>query len=65
MKGALPSLPLGLSDFATLREAGANNLYVDKTRQLVALLASGKYLFLARPRRFGKSLLCSTMRCLY
>jgi hypothetical protein len=65
MKGALPSLPLGLSDFATLREAGANNLYVDKTRQLAALLASGKYLFLARPRRFGKSLLCSTMRCLY
>ncbi len=65
MKGALPALPLGLSDFATLREAGANYLYVDKTRQLAALLASGKYLFLARPRRFGKSLLCSTMRCLY
>jgi hypothetical protein len=65
MSGALPSLPLGLSDFATLREAGANYLYVDKTRQLAALLASGKYLFLARPRRFGKSLLCSTMRCLY
>jgi hypothetical protein len=65
MNGALPSLPLGLSDFATLREAGANYLYVDKTRQLAALLASGKYLFLARPRRFGKSLLCSTMHCLY
>jgi hypothetical protein len=65
MNGALPSLPLGLSEFAKLREAGANNLYVDKTRQLAALLASGNYLFLARPRRFGKSLLCSTMRCLY
>jgi hypothetical protein len=65
MNGALPSLPLGLSDFAKLREAGANYLYVDKTRQLAALLASGNYLFLARPRRFGKSLLCSTMRCLY
>lgn len=49
MNGALPSLPLGLSDFATLRETGANYLYVDKTRQLAALLASGKYLFLARP----------------
>jgi hypothetical protein len=65
MSGALPSLPLGLSDFAKLRETGANYLYVDKTRQLATLLASGNYLFLARPRRFGKSLLCSTMRCLY
>jgi hypothetical protein len=65
VNGARPSLPLGLSDFATLREAGANYLYVDKTRQLATLLAAGKYLFLARPRRFGKSLLCSTMHCLY
>ena len=61
----LPRLPLGISDFTVLRETGADYLYVDKTRQMGELLASGKYLFLARPRRFGKSLLCSTMRCLY
>ncbi len=65
MKTDLPRLPLGISDFAKLREAGANYLYVDKTRLLADLLAGGNYLFLARPRRFGKSLLCSTMRCLY
>lgn len=65
MKSELPRLPLGISDFSKLREAGANYLYVDKTRQLAGLLAAGNYLFLARPRRFGKSLLCSTMRCLY
>ncbi|WP_052507334.1 ATP-binding protein [Desulfonatronovibrio magnus] len=58
-------LPLGISDFLKLREAGANYLYVDKTAQLAGLLGAGNYLFLARPRRFGKSLLCSTMRCLY
>jgi hypothetical protein len=61
----LPRLPLGISDFAKLREAGANYLYVDKTRRLFDLLESGNYLFLARPRRFGKSLFCSTLKYLY
>ncbi len=61
----LPRLPLGISDFKVLREEGANYLYVDKTLQLLNLLNAGKYLFLARPRRFGKSLLCSTIKYLY
>ncbi len=61
----LPRLPLGISDFAVLREEGANYLYVDKTRVLFNLLDAAKYLFLARPRRFGKSLLCSTIKYLY
>ena len=61
----LPRLPLGISDFAKLRETGADYLYVDKTRRLFDLLQSGNYLFLARPRRFGKSLLCSTIKYLY
>ncbi|MDD2707403.1 MAG: AAA family ATPase [Verrucomicrobiae bacterium] len=65
MSQALPRLPLGLSDFAKLREAGANYLYVDKTRALAGMLQAGNYLFLARPRRFGKSLLCSTIASLY
>ena len=61
----LPRLPLGISDFAKLREPGANHLYVDKTAAIGQLLDAGTYLFLARPRRFGKSLLCSTIRSLY
>ena len=58
-------MPLGLSDFAKLREAGQNYLYVDKTERILDLLNAGNYLFLARPRRFGKSLLCSTLKYLY
>jgi len=65
MTNSLPRLPLGISDFMVLREEGANYLYVDKTRVLFDLLDAGKYLFLARPRRFGKSLLCSTIKYLY
>ncbi|MEI7901314.1 MAG: AAA family ATPase [bacterium] len=65
MSPSLPRLPLGISDFAKLREAGADYLYVDKTRVLFDLLQAGSYLFLARPRRFGKSLLCSTLKYLY
>jgi hypothetical protein len=65
MSKTLPRLPLGISDFVVLREEGANYLYVDKTRVLFDLLQAGKYLFLARPRRFGKSLLCSTLKYLY
>ena len=65
MTNTLPRLPLGISDFVVLREEGANYLYVDKTLALFNLLDAGKYLFLARPRRFGKSLFCSTIKYLY
>ena len=65
MNDHLPRLPLGISDFAKLRQAGEPYLYVDKTGALLGMLQAGTYLFLARPRRFGKSLLCSTMRYLY
>jgi hypothetical protein len=65
MTNTLPRLPLGISDFEKLREEGANYLYVDKTLALFNLLDAGNYLFLARPRRFGKSLLCSTIKYLY
>lgn len=37
-------------------------LYVDKTRDILPLIQSGKYYFLSRPRRFGKSLLVSTLK---
>jgi hypothetical protein len=52
-------LPIGIQDFASLREA--NMVYVDKTAQIAPLLEKGRY-FLARPRRFGKSLLLSVLR---
>ena len=42
-----------------------NYAYVDKTRELKHLLDSGKYLFLARPRRFGKILMLLTIECMY
>ena len=53
-------LPISIQDFAELRQEGY--LYVDKTEQIHALLQTGKLLFLARPRRFGKSLLITTLR---
>lgn len=53
--------PIGEQDFKSLREAGC--VYVDKTRYIQKLAAPGsKYYFLARPRRFGKSLFLSTLR---
>lgn len=50
--------PLGESSFAKIRKAG--KLYVDKTGFIPDLL-KGSYYFLSRPRRFGKSLLISTL----
>lgn len=53
--------PIGQQDFKTLRESGA--LYVDKTQFIDKILESGnQYFFLARPRRFGKSLFLSTLK---
>jgi len=42
-----------------------NKVYVDKTRHIYDLLYTGKFLFLARPRRFGKSLLTTTLQELF
>lgn len=56
-------LPLGIQDFEEMRRG--DYLYVDKT-DIVWQLANGdKYNFLSRPRRFGKSLLCSTLKCYF
>jgi len=57
-------LPIGIQDFADIREGGY--VYVDKTARIHALISgSGKPFFLSRPRRFGKSLLCSTIRAIF
>lgn len=52
-------LPIGIQDFEDLRRRGF--LYVDKTAFVYKLAREGKPYFLSRPRRFGKSLLLSTM----
>ena len=58
-----PVLLPGISEYADLRRDGY--AYVDKTRELGHLLDTGKFLFLARPRRFGKTLMLSTIECMY
>jgi hypothetical protein len=55
-------LPIGIQDFGKLRES--NMIYVDKTALLGSFLQGGAYFF-ARPRRFGKSLLISTMQAAF
>ena len=55
--------PIGIQTFSKIREE--NKLYVDKTKQVYQLAKEGGYFFLARPRRFGKSLLISTLNSLY
>ena len=53
-------LPIGIQGFEGLRKDGY--LYVDKTEYISRLAHEGKTYFLSRPRRFGKSLLLSTMK---
>ena len=52
-------LPIGIQDFEDLRNRGF--VYVDKTEFIYKLVNEGKPYFLSRPRRFGKSLLLSTL----
>jgi hypothetical protein len=62
--GATPlRIPYGVADFVKLRRG--NEHYVDKTHYLPLLESAGRFLFLIRPRRFGKSLLQSVMECYY
>ena len=55
--------PIGIQNFSEIREGGY--VYVDKTAQIYSLSSTGKYYFLSRPRRFGKSLLVSTMEAYF
>ena len=53
-------LPIGIS---TLAEIRANDyVFIDKTRHVANLVSAGKYYFLSRPRRFGKSLFLDTLK---
>ena len=55
--------PIGIQNFESLRND--NYFYVDKTKLIYQLARSGRYYFLSRPRRFGKSLLISTLEAYF
>ena len=55
--------PIGIQNFEDLRRN--EFVYVDKTHHIHRLVSTGKYYFLSRPRRFGKSLLVSTMEAYF
>lgn len=55
--------PVGVQSFSKMRES--NYLYIDKTELLYKLVTSNEYVFLSRPRRFGKSLLMSTLEAYF
>lgn len=56
--------PIGIQTFSEIQEG--NYLYIDKTEYIYRLSHSApKYIFLSRPRRFGKSLLTSTLQCYF
>lgn len=55
--------PIGIQEFEKLRKEGF--LYIDKTALVRKLTDEGCYYFLSRPRRFGKSLLLSTIKAYF
>ncbi|GHT48136.1 hypothetical protein FACS1894102_0470 [Spirochaetia bacterium] len=55
--------PLGIQTFSKIREGDYH--YVDKTARMYELITTTDVVFLSRPRRFGKSLLCSTLRSFF
>src|SRR5574343_714114 len=65
MKSLAPrqKLPIGIQTFREIREEGC--YYVDKTGFALRLAQEGKYYFLSRPRRFGKSLFLDTLAELF
>lgn len=55
--------PIGIQNFEQLRNN--NNVYIDKTELIYRLANTNKAYFLTRPRRFGKSLLVSTLHAYF
>ena len=55
--------PIGIQNFGEIRRDGY--AYVDKTALMYKMVSEGKYYFLSRPRRFGKSLLLSTLEAYF
>ena len=59
----LKRLPVGIQTFSVIVDL--NCLYIDKTEYILKMLNLSKYIFLSRPRRFGKSLLVSTLQAYF
>ncbi|MBF0224488.1 MAG: ATP-binding protein [Desulfobacterales bacterium] len=59
----LRKLPIGIQTFEKIIDG--NYVYIDKTRYIYELIKSGSVYFLSRPRRFGKSLLVSTLEAIF
>lgn len=59
----MKKLPIGISTFSEIVSEGY--YYVDKTPYITQLTQAGKYYFLSRPRRFGKSLFVDTLKCAF
>ncbi|WP_121627424.1 ATP-binding protein [Poseidonibacter antarcticus] len=59
----LKKLPIGIQTFSEIRED--NYVYIDKTQIAFDLIDNYKYIFLSRPRRFGKSLFLDTLRNIF
>ena len=55
--------PIGIQNFEKIRKEGY--LYIDKTALIHQMVTTGNYYFLSRPRRFGKSLLVSTVEAYF
>ena len=55
--------PIGIQNFGEVRRGGY--AYVDKTALMWKMVSEGKYYFLSRPRRFGKSLMVSTLEAFF
>ena len=55
--------PIGIQNFEKIRKEGY--LYIDKTALIHQMVTTGSYYFLSRPRRFGKSLLISTLEAYF
>ena len=62
-KKTLKRMPVGIQTYSEIRDLDC--LYIDKTEYIWNMIHLSKYIFLSRPRRFGKSLLCSTLQAYF
>ena len=62
-KTTMKKYPIGIQSFESMRHD--RYFYVDKTEHIHRLVSTGRYYFLSRPRRFGKSLLLSTIKAFF
>ncbi len=59
----MQALPIGIQTFDKIREG--DYLYIDKTKEALDLIKNYEYVFLSRPRRFGKSLFLDTLKNIF